>query len=247
MKTDCIIQARLASTRFPRKIFAAFNGRPLIRYIVDHLQQSENINRIIIATTVNPLDDELCQYCEDENILFYRGSEENVLKRFIETSHHFDCQDILRVCSDNPFIDIAKLNQQIELYFAKQADYCTFAAFDGTPIILKPIGLFAEMVSTTALNKAFSLANEKKYFEHVTFFIYSHPEIFHIEKILLPEQINTDYRFTIDYPEDLQFCQKISDEITTEINLTSIMRWMEMNAHGSNENLTFSRAHEKVY
>ena len=247
MRSDCIIQARLGSTRFPGKIFSQLNGKPLIQYIIDHLKLSKKIDRIIIATTENKMDDALCTYCELQSIPYYRGPEENVLERFIKAGAHYHCDHLVRVCSDNPFIDINKLDAQIERFFLRKADYCTYVTEEGLPIILKPIGLFAEVVSLETLKRCYQLAVEKNHFEHVTFFIYTNPDFFKIEKMFLIEDINPEYRFTIDYPEDLNFCQLIEKRLRGQINLENLMTFMKENVDLQRINLNFSLSHVKAY
>jgi len=245
MKCDCIIQARLGSTRFPRKVLSMIDGKPLIQFIIDNLKRSEKLDRIVVATTQNQLDDELCAYCDEHSIPYFRGSEENVLKRYIDTCSFYNCRDIVRVCSDNPFIDIQKLDNQIDHYFAKNADYCTYSTKSGTPIILKPIGLFAEVVTYEALKKSYELASEKNHFEHVTFFIYSNASLFNIETISLED--HDDYRFTIDYPEDLIFCNQVAKKISGKHTVKNLLELLQQDRELRIANLDFSKTHKKAY
>ena len=79
---DCIIQARLGSTRYPKKILQKIsNNKTVLEFLLDQLQNSKSIDKIIIATTNLDEDDEIVNFCQEKNILFFRGDELNVLKR----------------------------------------------------------------------------------------------------------------------------------------------------------------------
>lgn len=246
-KIDAIIQARMSSTRLPGKILKKVKGRPLIEQVMSRLRDSEFIDRIIIATTRDASDNKLVEYCQQKNIPYYRGNFNNVLDRFIKTSELFQCNKIIRVCADNPFIDTKLMNKQLDIFSRDDSlDYCTYTSWDGIPIILKPIGLFVEATTLSSLKKAAAKVDDLKYYEHVTMFIYEHPEIFNIKKIPLRKGINTDYRFTIDYPEDISFCEKVMEAIN-EHSLGALMKLMESNEILREKNLLFSREHEKKY
>lgn len=151
-KTDAIIQARLSSSRLPRKILMELHGKKLIEHVILRLRSSPWINRIIVATTTDPTDDDLVRFCEAKAILFFRGERDDVLARLIGAGETYGCDKIVRVCSDNPFIDPKTLDEMIESFRKNdQLDYCAHTTFDGIPIVLKPIGLFAEAVTLDAL------------------------------------------------------------------------------------------------
>lgn len=246
-KIDAIVQARLGSTRLPKKVLLEINEEPLINVVVSKLRESKYIDRIIVATTTEASDQELVDYCAQKKILCYRGEKDNVLLRFIGACERFHCDKIIRVCSDNPFIDIASMNKQLALFIEDDSiDYCTYTTYDGTPIILKPIGLFVEAVTFKALKRITELASVPKYFEHVTMFIYEHPELFNIKKIPLDKSVNADYRFTIDYPDDIKFCEEIM-KTSTDYSIKSILELMGKNKVLSEQNLQFSLANKKIY
>ena len=82
MKVNAIIQARCGSTRFPNKVFADINGKPLIWHVVNRLTFAKTIDQIVIATTVNKKDDQIETWCKENNIACFRGSENDVLNRY---------------------------------------------------------------------------------------------------------------------------------------------------------------------
>ena len=98
-----IIQARLGSTRFPRKIYADLAGKPLIWHVINRVGYAGGIDRIILATTGAVQDDDLADWAEKQGLAVYRGSENNVLERFYFAAKRFSANIIVRVTADDPF------------------------------------------------------------------------------------------------------------------------------------------------
>ncbi len=210
---DAIIQARLGSKRLPKKSLLSIQGRPLIGHCIDRIKEIKSIDKIIIATTSESIDDQIEQFCRAEKIMCYRGSELNVLNRFIEASIEYKTDRFLRICGDNPFIDIKLVRAQIES-IEESDDYCSYFTKTGENAIIKPVGFFVEAVTREALEKASQLgAEDPMTQEHVTYYIYNHPESFNIKKLQIPSYINPDLRFTIDYSEDIYVAEYILNKI----------------------------------
>lgn len=247
MTVDAIIQARLSSSRLPRKMLMELNGIPLIEHVVRRLRQCGSINRVIVATTDDPSDTELVEYCKRAGVLYYQGSRDNVLQRTIEAGEEFGCNRIVRVCGDNPFLDVASLEAQLKIFVESDAiEYCTYVNSDSAPIILKPIGLFGEAVTLSALKKVRELAAQPKYFEHVTMYIYEHPEQFSVLNLPLGKNVNADLRFTIDYSEDVEWCSTILKMLDV-ISLDTLLGLMASRPDLMENNLKYSYAHQKKY
>ena len=105
MKFGIIIQARLGSTRLPRKILKEFYGeKTLLETVISNLQKVAGV-KIIVATSVNPNNDELESFLNKRDITVFRGSEDDVLSRFIGAAEANGIDGIVRICSDNPFLD----------------------------------------------------------------------------------------------------------------------------------------------
>ena len=103
MKTGIISQARMTSTRLPEKVLKLIGGNPMLKYHTDRLKESGM--PVFIATTVNKTDDPIVAFCQEENIPFYRGSENNVLSRYYECAKENKLDVIVRVTSDCPLVD----------------------------------------------------------------------------------------------------------------------------------------------
>jgi spore coat polysaccharide biosynthesis protein SpsF len=107
MKIAIIIQARTGSTRLANKMLKPFyQNQTILQIIIENLKRDIDLP-IILATTNNPNDDCLEQVAEENGIFCFRGSEENVLQRFIDAAHQYQVDVIIRVCADNPFLNPA--------------------------------------------------------------------------------------------------------------------------------------------
>ena len=203
-----IIQARMSSTRFPGKILMDFYyGKSLLDIQLATLKQLQL--PIVLATSRNKNDDALEKWAEQNGIPCFRGDENNVLQRFIGCAKAFEAEQIIRVCSDNPFLQFKGIELLVE-GLEEGYDYISYADKGYTPAIKKHWGLFAEGVNLLALKNAQELLQKNNqsefYQEHVTNFIYGNPNLFKIKLIKAPSEIVTrnDLRFTIDTPEDFE-------------------------------------------
>ncbi len=243
---DAIVQARLGSSRFPEKLFKPIHGKPLLERCLGQLKKCSKISRIIVATTTSANDDPIEKYCSNENLLCYRGPVNEVLNRYLGASDKFNSDRFLRVCSDNPFIDVELMEDQINA-FDPDDDYCSYYTKADEPIIVKPIGLFVEAVTREALERSISLANnDPKTQEHVTYYIHSHPDKFKINKLNLPSFINPDLRFTVDYPDDIAVSEYIIGQTKT-INAKSLMDLVQRDNNLRDMILKITKRYPKLY
>ncbi|PWL39851.1 hypothetical protein DKG77_03205 [Flagellimonas aquimarina] len=207
-KIGILIQARLGSSRLPKKIVLPFyDDKSILDILLEKFDQLKKRYPVILTTPNNSEDNILENYASKHQIDFYRGSESDVLKRFIDTARFYEIDVIVRVCSDNPFLDIDHITDLIEIYDKnKLLDYCSYKDNKGVPVIKTHIGLFAEIVTLAALEKTHKETQDIIYREHVTNYIYSHPQKFKIHlKNAFPEVFcRKDLRFTIDDIDDFE-------------------------------------------
>ena len=114
-----IIQARMGSSRLPGKVLTPLLDKPLLLHIVESLKKSKKIEKIVVATTNLSQDQAIEDFCQKNNIDCYRGSEENVLLRFIDAAKTFQIKEVVRVCADSPLIDVTSIDQMIDLKHQK--------------------------------------------------------------------------------------------------------------------------------
>ena len=203
MKVYAIIQARCGSTRFPDKVFADINGNPLIWHSVNRLRQAKKIDKIIIATTVSPKDDKIEEWCKENGVDFFRGSEENVLNRYYSASEAFPSDYVVRITADDPFKEPAVIDAVITKLIEEGYDHVT----DNLPPSF-PEGLDCEAFTKKALDQSERDAETNFEREHVTQYIYHHPEIFKIGNVSCDRNLS-HLRWTIDKEVDLEMVRAV--------------------------------------
>ncbi|MDE5745796.1 MAG: aminotransferase, partial [Paramuribaculum sp.] len=136
-----VIQARSGSTRMPSKILRAFDGETrIIDIIIEKIKKSCPDKTIVVATTENPSDNIIADIVAAHKVECFRGSEEDVLDRFIGAADKFGLDRIIRVCSDNPFLQTDSFNELFKAQSCSGADYVAFAFPDGRPTIKSHLG-----------------------------------------------------------------------------------------------------------
>jgi spore coat polysaccharide biosynthesis protein SpsF len=221
MSIGIVIQARTGSQRLPNKMVLPFiDNKGILELLVHRLIESKIDIPIIISTTKNPKDDIICEICNSIGVFFYRGSEENVLSRFIDTANKFSLNKIVRICADNPFIDISALNHLIVNFHHCNSDYWAFCTDNSIPSILTHFGFWAEGVTMKALKQVLSSTDDKFYLEHVTNYIYSNSQFFeiHLEELSPIISREKNIRLTIDTYNDFT----LAKEVYTELEMLDI-------------------------
>ena len=210
MNYGIIIQARMGSTRLPRKVLREFyNGQTLLEIVIGNLQKVEE-TKLVVATSVNSNNDELDSFLKEKGVNVFRGDENDVLDRFIRAAEANGIQGVVRICSDNPFLDWHGVASLVDKAKTCDADYIGYRIND-TPSIKTHFGFWGEYVTLDALKRVAATTDDKQAHEHVTIHIYTHPEEYKCEWILCPQflQGRNDIRLTVDNAEDFENAQKV--------------------------------------
>jgi spore coat polysaccharide biosynthesis protein SpsF len=232
MNLGIIIQARLGSTRLPDKIILDFNnGESVIDIMIEKLKSRFSQYRIILATGNSPENSKLIKFSSKHNINFFIGSENNVLSRFIKAAELYNLTHVIRVCSDNPFIDMDLLYELVSTPDKFSYDYISFKNDNGMPVIKSHFGLFSEFVSVSGLKKVMDIEGNNPYYnEHVTNYLYENPSEFRLKLIDLPKVISgrNDIRLTLDTQNDFSILSNLYKK-TKNMNLDSIIDFIDEN------------------
>ena len=218
MNIGIIIQARMGSTRLPGKILKPFyGGKTLLETLLENLHKVNGV-KVIVATSVNENNDQLESFLRERNELVYRGSENDVLDRFIKAAEENNVEGIVRICSDNPFMDWHGVAKLVEKAKTSDADYIGFR-INEKPSILTHFGFWGEYVTLNALKRVYSTTDlGTPAQEHVTFHVYKHPEEYNCKWIAGPDFLEgrDDIRLTIDTPDDLQNALKVYSDLKSK-------------------------------
>lgn len=215
MNIGIIIQARMGSTRLPGKILKQFYGeKTLLEILLDNLHKVKGA-KVVVATSANENNDQLESFLKQKGELVFRGSENDVLDRFIKAAEVNNMDGIIRICSDNPFMDWQGVAVLVDMAKTKDADYIGYRIND-KPSILTHFGFWGEFVKLEALKRVAETTDvNTPAHEHVTYHIYNHPYEYKCEWIQCPEflQGRDDIRLTIDTPDDLENAKKVYSDL----------------------------------
>lgn len=198
MNIGIIIQARLGSTRLPGKVLKKIGNRKLLEHILYRLKRLKSDAKIIIATSDLKKDDKLEEFCRADNILCFRGSEQNVLERYYLCANEYKFDHIVRLTGDNPFADIEELDNLIELHLETKADYSrSFASL--------PKGVGAEIFTYKVLEKSYQFGKKDNHLEHVNEYIEENEDKFKISELKVRKEKNRpEISLTVDTPDDYE-------------------------------------------
>jgi len=202
----CIVQARVGSTRLPKKVLLPVNSSDtVLSFGIKQIQQSNLIDKIVIATTDLPEDDELVDYIEKINIPLFRGNSSDVLDRYYQCAKKFSFSIIVRITSDCPLVDPIFVDEIIT-NFVNNKNSFDYAS-NVHPQRTFPHGSDIEIFTFEALETAWKEAKKFSEREHVTPYLYNN-KIFKLFNHISKNDLS-NLRWTVDYLEDLEFIRQI--------------------------------------
>lgn len=210
----------MSSTRLPGKTLMDLGGKSVMERVIGRARRANLADEVVVATTTDSTDDELVSALDLAGTPWIRGSLDDVLARYVQAAKTFGAETIVRVTCDCPFIDPDVIDQAILAYReVPEVDYCA-----NTLVRTYPIGMDAEVFSREALERAHIEATQRHEREHVTPYIYQHPEAFRLRNVEAPEWARwPNLRLTVDEIEDLQMLQKVASFVSAEFNLREIL------------------------
>lgn len=204
-KIAALIEARMGSTRLPGKVMKQAINKPLIHHLINRLKFTRKLDKIIVATTNNKKDDELCRYLKINNIKFYRGSENDVLGRLYNAAKLFKIKNILQITGDCPLIDPSIVTQVINTYNNNDFDFVSNAN-----IRTFPIGMDISVFNFKSLKKANFLSKRSYYREHSTLYFRKNKKMFKTCNIMAPDNLHyPNLGLTLDEKKDYYLIKKI--------------------------------------
>ena len=203
MSTVAIIQARMGSTRLPGKVLEQLQGEPVLARVVQRARRARRVDSVIVATTTSVPDQAIVAECARLAVPCYRGSEEDVLDRYLQAARGHNAQHVVRITADCPLIDPELMDQVVAAFFDAAADYASLDIESSYPR-----GLDVEVVSAAALEVAGREARLPYERVHVMPFFYHHPERFRLVNVKAADDLS-HYRWTLDTKEDLEFLRAV--------------------------------------
>jgi spore coat polysaccharide biosynthesis protein SpsF len=208
MRTVAIIQARMGSTRLPGKIMKQLCGKTVLSHVISRVKACLLVDEVVVATTKSLADDVIVIESEKCCIHCFRGSEDDVLERYYLAAKEYQADVIIRITSDCPLFDSEVLTGMLEYFKTETEDGLEIDYLSNCLRRSYPRGLDAEVFTFKVLEKAYQEAQKSYEREHVTPYIYEHPEIFALYNQSNDEDIS-NYRWTLDVEEDWRLIEEI--------------------------------------
>lgn len=203
MKVVAIIQSRMGSKRLPGKSLLPIADQPLLGHVIDRAK-GKIVDEVLVATTLEPEDDSIIEFCVSKGVHAFRGSAEDVLDRFYQAALASKAELVVRITADDPFKDPAVIDRITDI--VRSDESLDYASNTLEPTF--PEGLDIEVFRFRALERAWREARLPSEREHVTPYIWKQPTVFRLKNV--NHSVNLSHlRWTIDYPEDLQFAREV--------------------------------------
>ena len=188
----------MSSRRFPGKVLAPLQGKPIIRHVLTAVEQALPQGQIVVVTSSEQSDDPLVSYLNALDVSVFRGPLENVFERFRLCLSRYPCEWVLRVSADSPLLDVRLLRAIIAYAGKVECDLVT-TIFPRT----FPKGQNVELIRTSsfmAIDEATLSSDER---EHVTPYFYRNPERFRIVNIDSGNSGLAELGLAVDTVDDL--------------------------------------------
>jgi spore coat polysaccharide biosynthesis protein SpsF len=212
-------------------------GKPLLAYLFERVKRAKLLKKIVVATTILKEDDLIAEFCEAYSIPCYRGEVEDVLGRYLGAAQQFSADVIVRLTGDCPLLDPDVIDKVVTSYFQlyPKIDYVA-----NTLERTYPRGLDVEVFSLESLKIADREVKSAADREHVTSFIYKHPERFILSSVT-DEKNTSRFRWTVDTQDDFRLIETLIKAIYphnpnfTLDDLLSLVQchpeWQQINSH----------------
>jgi len=197
MKIIAIVQARMGSTRLPHKVMKHINGVPMIELLLSRLSHAKEIDQIVLATSVDPMNIPLAEHVRSLGYVCELGSENDVLDRYVRAAEAQDADVVVRITGDCPLVDPQLVDDCVRRFKAASLDY--FSNIDPPSY---PDGLDIEVVTLSALQRAQRESDKAFDHEHVTPYV-RYSGLFHTASMQNAEDLSGQ-RWTVDEPEDFE-------------------------------------------
>ena len=199
------VEARMGSSRLPGKMLADIVGKPSIIRLLERLKQCAMLDDIVLATTVNPLDDPLVECVKEAGFNVYRGSEDDVLDRVVQAHSNIGSDIIVEITGDCPLLDPDVIDMGIYTYLNNKCDVVS-----NTVKLSFPQGVDVQVFAFDKLEWVSQNIKDEAVREHVSLYFYENEGKYNIIHMQAPPRWRApDLRFQLDYPEDLEFTRAV--------------------------------------
>jgi spore coat polysaccharide biosynthesis protein SpsF len=222
MRKAIILQARLSSSRLPRKVLADLSGKPMIAHIIERLQASRLADEVCVAIPADEREDELARVLAGMPVTVVRGSQHDVLGRYIQAAYETRADVIVRTTADNPLVSFAEIDRQLaEIEDEPGTEYLITEGY--------PLGITPETFTLKTLEKLDYLARHAHMREHVTLYIRRNSGPFAARALSPPAGLAApELRLTVDAEPDLNLFRAIYNQLYVPGKLVDVGEAIEL-------------------
>jgi spore coat polysaccharide biosynthesis protein SpsF (cytidylyltransferase family)/sialic acid synthase SpsE len=227
----CIVAARLKSSRLKEKAKLKIGKLSSLELCLKNCLTFRNVDKVFLATSTVPQDNELIKYKYSEDVIFHQGDPDDVIQRYLDIVRKYKIDVFIRVTGDMPFVSIEITDYLLKDHFLSGADYTVAKDF--------AVGTSVEIINSSALEKVKSYFPNAEYSEYMTWYFQNNENYFNLNFVDLPEKFVRNYRLTIDYKEDLDMfnhIQKHFDSTGNKQTIENIFKFLDENKNIANIN-----------
>ncbi len=244
MKILCIIQARMGSERLPGKVMKNILNEPMITYTLDRAKKSKYIDEVVLATTEKESENPMVDYLTSNQYNVFRGDENNVLKRYVDAVEAYGGDIIIRITGDCPFIDPTIIDQVITYFLTNTYE---FIRVEVPSKFIR--GFDVEVFTKEAMNRVYNIASkiegDSPYKEHVTLYMYKHPEEFLVGSFEGSLLYQKNYRLCVDTKEDFELVKLIYEYFKDKyISGKEVIQYLDTHPEMAQINQDIEQKHE---
>jgi glutamate-1-semialdehyde 2,1-aminomutase len=225
MRTVALIQARMGSTRLPGKVLAPLAGTPLLGLVIERTAAARGLDAIAVATSDLDRDDAVAAVARAAGVDVVRGSEQDVLDRFQRGARQLGADVVVRVTADCPLVDSELIGRVIDLRARERLDYAAIPTGPIAGLRCFPDGLDCEVFTAAALASAWREATDLYDREHVSPFI-KREERFARAFLEAETDLGAE-RWTVDYPQDLDFVRAVVQRLGRNCGYRDILALLD--------------------
>lgn len=199
----------MGSSRLPGKVLMDVAGKTALHRLVERLKACKTIDEIVLATSTAPQDDQLETWAKENDLKYYRGSEDDVLDRVIQAHEMMGTEIVMEATGDCTLLDPEIIDMGVETFLANECDAVT-----NTRKTSYPLGIDVQVFPLDVLKQVAAETSDSGDREHVSKYIYDHEDKFKTIHLIAPRHLQRPtWRFMLDYQEDLDFLTEVYENL----------------------------------
>jgi len=241
MKVLCIVQARMGSERLPGKVLKPILGQPMILYTLNRLKKCKYLDEIVLATSSRNSEEPLVNVVKSSGFKVFKGDENNVLKRYVDTYKEHGGDIIVRVTGDCPLIDPQIVDNIITYYEINDFDYVRLDVPE-TFVRGFDVEVFSSKVLLNVYEQVSLLKGSDRFKEHVTLYIYENSDRYKVGYVRGNEFYNKNYRLCVDTLEDFKLVEQVFSHFKDEyVSGKDVIKYLDNNSDIASININIEQ------